>query len=102
MSNYLHPNMSEVAAGQARPPKRRRARWLVAGVAGLTGVVGLAAFTSAGVSGAAGKSGNPSNAGTQVLGRLHAAVCATRLVQAEFVGAAVERVDLGRVRRVAC
>ncbi|MEW1588808.1 hypothetical protein AB0283_25570 [Micromonospora vinacea] len=67
MSNYLHPNMSDVAAGQARPSKRRRARWLVAGVAGLTGVVGLAAFTSAGVSGAAGKSGNPSNAGTQVL-----------------------------------
>ncbi|WP_328651733.1 hypothetical protein OG598_27885 [Micromonospora sp. NBC_00330] len=68
MSNHLHPNMSEVAAGQASPPKRRRARWLVAGVAGLTGVVGLAAFTAAGVSGAAGKSGsNPSNAGTQVL-----------------------------------
>ncbi|MEW2143525.1 hypothetical protein AB0869_11995 [Micromonospora vinacea] len=59
--------MSEVAAGQARPSKRRRARWLVAGVAGLTGVVGLAAFTSAEVSGAAGKSSNPSNAGTQVL-----------------------------------
>ncbi|MGC4866002.1 right-handed parallel beta-helix repeat-containing protein [Micromonospora sp. DT53] len=65
MSNYLHPNMSEVATGQAPPPKRRRARWLVAGVAGLTGVVGLAAFTPAGVSGATGKSG--SNTGTQLL-----------------------------------
>ncbi|MFE9191909.1 hypothetical protein ACFYL6_20085 [Micromonospora sp. NPDC007208] len=68
MSNYLHPNMSEVAAGQPRTPKKRRTRWLVAGVAGLTGVVGLAAFTAAGVSGAAGKNGNDlSNAGTQVL-----------------------------------
>ncbi|MGW5559670.1 hypothetical protein ACWER9_20930 [Micromonospora sp. NPDC003944] len=68
MSNYLHPNMSEVAAGQARPPKRRRVRWLVAGVAGLTGVVGLAAFTPVGASGAFGERGNsPSNAGTQVL-----------------------------------
>ncbi|WP_330439299.1 hypothetical protein OHB44_00155 [Micromonospora sp. NBC_00821] len=68
MSNYLHPNMSEVAAGQVSPPKRRRARWLVAGVAGLTGVVGLAAFTPAGVSGATGMSGsNPSNAGAQLL-----------------------------------
>ncbi|MEV4117259.1 hypothetical protein [Micromonospora sp. NPDC049645] len=68
MSNYLHPNISEVAADQSRRPKRRRARWLVAGMAGLTGVVGLAAFTSAGVSGAAGKSGgDPSNAGTQIL-----------------------------------
>ncbi|MEU8111252.1 hypothetical protein [Micromonospora sp. NPDC048947] len=68
MSNYLHPKMSEVAADQAPLPKRRRARWLVAGAAGLTGVLGLAAFTSAGVSGAAGKNdGSPSNAGAQVL-----------------------------------
>ena len=68
MSNYRHPNISEVAADQARPPKRRRARWLVAGVAGLTGVAGLAAFAPAGVSGAFGKSGaSLSNAGTQVL-----------------------------------
>ncbi|MEW2430090.1 hypothetical protein AB0877_18960 [Micromonospora sp. NPDC047644] len=68
MSNYPHPKMSDVAAAQAPLSRRRRARWLVAGVAGLTGVVGLAAFTPAGVSGAAGKNaGAPSNAGSQVL-----------------------------------
>ncbi|MEU1590476.1 hypothetical protein [Micromonospora sp. NPDC005710] len=67
MSNYLYPNMREVAAGQDRSSKRRQARWLVAGVAGLTGMLSLAAFTPSGVSGAAGGSGNPSNAGTQVL-----------------------------------
>ncbi|MEU5672225.1 hypothetical protein ABZ749_18050 [Micromonospora sp. NPDC047753] len=68
MSNYPHPKMSEVAAAQAPLSRRRRARWLLAGVAGLTGVVGLAAFTPAGMSGAAGKhGGTPSNAGSQVL-----------------------------------
>ncbi|WP_146247337.1 hypothetical protein [Micromonospora arborensis] len=66
MSNYLHPNISEVAADQPRPPKKRRARWLVAGVAGLTGVAGLAAFAP-GVSGAFGMGGSLSNAGAQVL-----------------------------------
>ncbi|MEH1166912.1 hypothetical protein V6V47_16150 [Micromonospora sp. CPCC 205539] len=68
MSTYLHPNISEVAANQPCPPKRRRARWLVAGVAGLTGVAGLAAFAPAGVSGAFGNVGSSlSNAGAQVL-----------------------------------
>ncbi|MFC5926431.1 hypothetical protein [Micromonospora vulcania] len=67
MSNYLHPNISEAAAEQPGPPKRRRARWLVAGVAGLTGLAGLAAFTP-GVSGAFGKSGTGlSSTGTQAL-----------------------------------
>ncbi|MEO3769179.1 hypothetical protein [Micromonospora sp. B9E7] len=42
MSNHRHPNVDDVAAHQPRPPKRRRARWFVAGVAGLTGVAGLA------------------------------------------------------------
>ncbi|MFK4244657.1 hypothetical protein ACI2KV_17380 [Micromonospora chokoriensis] len=43
MSNHRHPNVDDVAAHQpASPPKKRRARWFVAGVAGLTGVAGLA------------------------------------------------------------
>ncbi|MCG5470593.1 hypothetical protein LADH09A_004548 [Micromonospora sp. LAH09] len=68
MSKYLHPKISEVAADQPRPTKRRRARWLVAGVAGLTGVAGLAALAPTGVSSAIGKSGSSlSDAGTRLL-----------------------------------
>ncbi|GAB4106389.1 right-handed parallel beta-helix repeat-containing protein [Micromonospora taraxaci] len=42
MSNHRHPDVDDVAVDQPRPPKKRRARWFVAGVAGLTGVAGLA------------------------------------------------------------
>ncbi|MFY1616079.1 hypothetical protein [Micromonospora sp. WMMD736] len=58
MSNHRHPNVSAAAADQPRPPRRRRARWLVAGVAGLTGVAGLAAVSApAGLAGALGAGG---------------------------------------------
>ncbi|MFG1883864.1 hypothetical protein [Micromonospora sp. NPDC049102] len=58
MSNHRQPNVSDAAADQPRPPRRRRARWLVAGVAGLTGVAGLAAVgVPGGLTGALGAGG---------------------------------------------
>jgi predicted outer membrane repeat protein len=58
MSNHRHPNVSDAAADQPRPPRKRRARWLVAGVAGLTGVAGLAAVSApTGLTGALGTGG---------------------------------------------
>ncbi|MEU7608066.1 right-handed parallel beta-helix repeat-containing protein [Micromonospora sp. NPDC049204] len=66
MSNHRHPNVSEVAADQPPPARRRRARWLVAGVAGVAGLAAVSAPT--GVTGALGASGSSLvNAGEQVL-----------------------------------
>ncbi|MGC4879037.1 hypothetical protein ACLQ26_22600 [Micromonospora sp. DT43] len=69
MSDHRHPNDNDTAADQPRPPRKRRARWLVAGVAGLTGVAGLAAVAApAGVTAAfATGGGSLLNVGEQVL-----------------------------------
>ncbi|MCX5065745.1 hypothetical protein OOJ91_07605 [Micromonospora lupini] len=69
MSNHRHPSAGDPAPDQPQRSRRRRARWLVAGVAGLTGVAGLVAVGApTGVTGAFATSGGKLlNVGEQVL-----------------------------------